>query len=58
MFEDLKREAPDFTFVCRENGIEVQLRELRSIKDAGEIDIYREAASITNEIIAELVQGF
>ncbi len=58
MFEDLKKEAPEFTFLCREDGIEAQLWELRSIKDAEEIDIYREASRITNDIIEELVEGF
>ena len=58
LFEELRMEAPEFSFLCREDGAEAQLRELRSIKDAEELEIYREAAGVTNSIITDLVQGF
>ena len=58
LVDKLRTEAPEFNFLCRENGAEAQITELRSIKDAAELEIYREAAGMTNRIIDELVQGF
>ncbi|WP_319560042.1 Xaa-Pro peptidase family protein [Marispirochaeta sp.] len=58
LVESIRAEAPEFSFLCRYGGAETQLKELRSIKDAAELDIYREAAGITNSVINDLVQGF
>jgi Xaa-Pro aminopeptidase len=58
LFEQIQKEAEEFTFLCRENGADAQLTGLRSIKDAEEVEIYREAAQITNTIIDRLVAGF
>jgi Xaa-Pro dipeptidase len=41
----------DFDLICRNGGAQETVQELRAIKDAGEINIYRKAAKITNEII-------
>ena len=58
LFEQIKKEAEEFTFLCRENGADGQLTDLRAIKDAEEVEIYHEAAEITNTIIEKLVEGF
>ncbi|MEI6877081.1 MAG: M24 family metallopeptidase, partial [Spirochaetota bacterium] len=45
---------PDYDLICRENGMGDFLLELRSVKDAAEIDLYRRAALITDELAAEI----
>jgi Xaa-Pro dipeptidase len=41
----------DFDVLCRDEGILPELEKLRSVKDGAEIDLYRRAAAITDEII-------
>ncbi|MDR3342715.1 MAG: Xaa-Pro peptidase family protein [Treponema sp.] len=41
----------DFDVICRNGGIHGEVEELRAIKDAEEIRIYRNVAAITNDII-------
>ena len=50
-FLDYLGELPDYDILCRENGIETEMRKLRAVKDEEEITITRKAASITNELI-------
>jgi Xaa-Pro dipeptidase len=40
-----------FDVLCRNEGILPELEKLRSVKDDAEIDLYRKAAAITDEII-------
>jgi Xaa-Pro dipeptidase len=44
-------ELSDFDLLCRNGGAQEMVQELRAVKDAEEIDIYRRAAKITNEVI-------
>lgn len=44
----------DFDILCREDGIHAHTRLMRAIKSDEEIEGYRIAARITNEVIAEL----
>jgi Xaa-Pro dipeptidase len=41
----------DFDVLCRNEGILPELEKLRSIKDGTELDLYRRAAAITDEMI-------
>ncbi|MDR3146260.1 MAG: Xaa-Pro peptidase family protein [Treponema sp.] len=43
--------ASDFDVLCRAEGVQKAVQELRAVKDEEEIRIYRKAAEITNEII-------
>jgi Xaa-Pro dipeptidase len=45
---------PDYDILCREDGIHAETRSMRAIKGPEEIERYRIAARITNEVIAEL----
>lgn len=58
LYRELQGEAPEFQFLCRTDGAEQELNELRAVKDAAELDIYRRGAAITDGIIESLVQGF
>jgi len=44
----------DFDVICRDGGAADEITALRAIKDEEEIRIYREAASITNDVISLL----
>ncbi len=48
----------DYDVLCREGGVADEIAERRAIKDEEEIRIYREAAGITNEVIALLETEF
>jgi Xaa-Pro dipeptidase len=41
----------EYDILCRKNGAAEKLKQLRAVKDEDEINIYRKAASITNELI-------
>ena len=45
---------PDHDIICREDGTHFFTQQMRAIKDPEEIEIYREASRITNDVIAEL----
>jgi len=45
---------PDYDILCREDGIHAETRSMRAIKGPEEIERYRIAAQITNEVISEL----
>lgn len=47
---------PDYDILCREDGIHNFTQQLRAVKDAEEIELYRDAAKITNAVINELEQ--
>lgn len=47
----------DYDLVCRSEGIDSELRASRSVKDRAELEIYRRAAAITNDLIATLEDG-
>jgi Xaa-Pro dipeptidase len=51
VFLDYIEELSDFDILCRERCIISMARELRAIKDAREITIYRKAAAVTNAVI-------
>jgi Xaa-Pro dipeptidase len=46
----------DYDVICRSGGVHEAVREMRAVKDAEEISIYRKAAAATNEII-ELLEA-
>lgn len=48
----------DFDVLCRDGGAAEEIARLRSVKDAEEIALYREAAAITNEVIDLLEKEF
>ena len=50
-FLDFVAELQDFDIICRDRSTMDHARDLRTIKDAEEIEIYRKAAVITNKII-------
>jgi len=45
---------PDYDIICREDGTHAETRLMRAIKGTEEIERYRTAARITNEVILEL----
>jgi Xaa-Pro dipeptidase len=45
---------PDFDLICRNGGAQEAVQDLRAVKDAEEIAIYRRASQITNELIGLL----
>lgn len=47
----------DYDLVCRESGMGEFLLELRAVKDAAELEIYRRASRITDEIANEIEEG-
>jgi len=42
---------PDYDIICRNDGASEEASRLRAIKDEGEIQIYLQAAEITNQVI-------
>jgi Xaa-Pro dipeptidase len=44
-------EIEDFDVICREDGVNEELKKSRAIKDADEINIYRKVTAITDELI-------
>jgi Xaa-Pro dipeptidase len=50
-FLDFVAELQDFDVICRDRSTMDHAKDLRTIKDAEEIEIYRKAAIITNKII-------
>ena len=53
-YVDFVEGLPGYDLVCRHDGADGEVRSARSIKDAGEIAVYRKAAEITNGLIDEL----
>lgn len=47
-------ELPDYDLVCSEDGVASSVEGMRAVKDASEIALYRRAASLTDELIAEI----
>ncbi|MBN1646751.1 MAG: aminopeptidase P family protein [Spirochaetales bacterium] len=56
-FKSLQALIPETGILCREDGAENHLAELRQIKSEEEIEIYIAASSITNQLIDELEEG-
>ncbi len=54
---DFVEGLPEYDLVCRADGIDASLRDLRAVKDEGELAIYRRAAAITNSLIDEIEAG-
>jgi Xaa-Pro dipeptidase len=54
---DFVEGLPGYDLVCSSDGIDGSLRDLRAVKDAGELAIYRRAAAITDGLIAEIEAG-
>ncbi|MDR2047978.1 MAG: Xaa-Pro peptidase family protein [Treponema sp.] len=44
----------EFDLLCRDEGVSPELEKLRSVKDDAEIDLYRGAAAVTDELIDAL----
>jgi Xaa-Pro dipeptidase len=44
----------NFDVICRNEGFRSEIEEMRTVKDEGEIEIYRKVSAITNEIIGLL----
>ena len=51
VFLDYVGELTDFDIICRDKGASTCARDLRTVKDSGEIAIIKKAADITNTII-------
>jgi Xaa-Pro dipeptidase len=56
-YVDFVEGLPDYDLVCRADGIDETVRGLRSVKDSGELEIYRRAADITNGLMDEIEKG-
>ena len=54
LYKELAAEAPGVEFVCRGDGVSEFVTDMRAVKDAEEIAIYREAAGLTDRLIKEL----
>jgi len=50
-FLDFVAELQDFDVICRDRSTADHAKDLRTVKDAEEIEIYHKAADITNKII-------
>ncbi len=53
-YVDFVEGLPGYDLVCRHDGVDGEVRSARSIKDQGEIEVYRRAAELTNALIDEL----
>jgi Xaa-Pro dipeptidase len=56
-FLDYVGEITNYDILCRENGVETELRKLRAVKSEEEIAVLKKAASVTNELIDLLEKG-
>jgi Xaa-Pro dipeptidase len=56
-YVDFVEGLPDYDLICRADGIDETVRGLRSVKDSGELEIYRRAADITNGVMDEIEEG-
>lgn len=56
-YVDFVAGLPDYDLVCRGDGMDAYLRDLRAVKDPGELAIYRRAAAITDCLIDALEAG-
>jgi Xaa-Pro dipeptidase len=56
-YVDFVEGMPGYDLVCRNGGVDETVRASRSIKDAGELAIYRRVAGITNGLIDEIEAG-
>jgi Xaa-Pro dipeptidase len=50
-YVELVERLPGYDFVCREDGVDRTVAALRAVKDAGEVELYREAGAITDRLI-------
>ena len=50
-FLNYVEEFSDFDIICRKNGVGTELEKSRTVKDEGEILIYRKVSVLTDEII-------
>jgi Xaa-Pro dipeptidase len=56
-YVDFVEGLPLFDLVCRNDGIDEEVRASRSIKDESELAVYRRVAGITNGLIDEIEAG-
>jgi Xaa-Pro dipeptidase len=56
-YVDFVEGLPAFDLVCRNEGIDDEVRASRSIKDESELAIYRRVSGITNGLIDEIEAG-
>ncbi|MFP4362677.1 MAG: M24 family metallopeptidase [Spirochaetia bacterium] len=54
---ELQKELPEISTVCKDHGFSTFLQEMRSVKTTEEIETYRTAWEITEEIRREIVSG-
>ena len=54
---DFVEGLPDYDLVCRADGMDAVVRDMRASKEPGEIALYRKAAAITDAIIDEIEAG-
>ena len=54
---DFVEGLPDYDLVCRAEGIDAAVRDLRAVKDPDELAIYRKAVAVTDAIIDEIEAG-
>jgi len=47
----------EWDLVCRSDGMDEVVLSMRSVKDAGELEIYRRLSSLTNGLIGEIEEG-
>lgn len=57
-YQELSKEVNPLQVICRADGLREYLLFLRSVKDSTEIEIYKKAGRITNQLIAILEDGF
>jgi Xaa-Pro dipeptidase len=53
-YVDFVEGLPGYDLVCRHDGADGEVRSARSIKDESEIEVYRKAARITNDLVDEI----
>jgi len=57
VFLDYVGELTNYDILCREKGVETELRKLRAVKSEEEIAVLKKAAAVTNELIDLLEKG-
>ena len=50
-------EGEDYDFLCREDGATEFAQDLRAVKDESELETYRRAAAVTDQLVDELEAG-
>lgn len=56
-FIDFTSELADWDLLCEEEGVDALVRSMRSVKDSGELAVYREAVRITDLLMDRIESG-